>query len=480
MQPDFNDVCVQVVLGCLDASDGLDCKCPGQGECERGIGDRMAVEPQADADAGQQEAPRSFAGYEIFSEIGRGGMGVVYKARDPHLKRTVALKVLLGAEHASEEEVARFYREAKSAARLHHPNIVPIHEMRKHNGRHYYTMDYVDGRPLDELIAEGELEPRKRMEILERVARGLDHAHGHGVIHRDLKPGNIVIDSEGEPQVMDFGLAKLLAGSDEGAPRDGLSRSGVAMGTPHYMAPEQAAGLNREVDPRTDVYAMGCIMYELLTGQPPFTDESAVEILRKQVEEDPPAPGKLGSKLTGDVETIYLKCLEKDPDRRYASAGELADDLRRYLGGGAVSARRAGTAYVVRKRVLRSKPLFAVVTLACALLMAATVWYVVSLRKERNRALQELAASKRREGHVRAAEVLLPYIHATGPDGKANPQAVQEAAIRALCQLAPPDAKVYQAIRARIYQEPGVLNSPLYRKVGMHFERYTQKMAPSK
>jgi tetratricopeptide (TPR) repeat protein/tRNA A-37 threonylcarbamoyl transferase component Bud32 len=619
-----------------------------------------AVPPKdADADAEQQDAPRTFAGYEIFSEIGRGGMGVVYKARDPHLKRTVALKVLLGAEHASKEEVARFYREAKSAARLHHPNIVPIHELRKHKGRHYYTMDYVDGQPLDELIADGELEPRERMEILEKVARGLDHAHAHGVIHRDLKPANIVIDSEGEPQVMDFGLAKLLVQGEDGASREGLTQSGVAMGTPHYMAPEQAAGLNRQVDARTDVYALGCIAYELLTGQPPFIDESSVEILRKQIEEDPPAPGKRGSKLTGDVETICLKCLEKDPDRRYASAGELADDLRRFLGGETVNARRASVAYVVKKKVLRNKLLFAVVTAGCALLMAATVWYVVSLRKERNRALTELDARKQLEhekrqrehkvrleagkavvtglaaleestrvggdaerekllveaqasfrralfltpkdaqaregmrraslrhfemariarnwrqawekleqarqtglrgehyethmrrleeartarerfvagrvkalmadaakldrevphemalrelislrgklavdglvpyvrhahpgcrelaveslgwmGDLRAVKAILPYIQTNAPDGKDNPQAVQEAAIRALCQLAPPDAGVYKAIRVRIYQEPRALDSVLYKKVKIYFERYARKMAP--
>ena len=343
---------------------------------------------------------RSFAGYEIIGEIGRGGMGVVYKARDPHLRRTVALKVLLGAEHASAEEVERFYREAKSAARLHHPNIVPIHELRMHKGRHYYTMDYVDGRPLDELIEEGELEPRERMVIMEKVARGLEHAHSHGVIHRDLKPANVVIDSEGEPQVMDFGLAKVLSGGEESG-ADGLTRSGVAMGTPHYMAPEQAAGLNRKVDSRTDVYALGCIMYELLTGRPPFTAESSMEILRQQLEEDPVPPGRRGSPLTGDAETICLKFLEKDPDRRYAGAGQLAEDLRRYLGGEAVAARRASVAYVVRKKVLRNKLLFAVVTSACALLVAATVWYVFSLRTERNRALRELDARKQLEHEKR-------------------------------------------------------------------------------
>jgi serine/threonine-protein kinase len=320
---------------------------------------------------------REFAGYQILDELGRGGMGVVYKAYDPELKRTVALKVLLSAEHASEEEIKRFFREAESAAKLQHPNIVPIHELKVHEGKHYYTMDYIEGQPLDGLIREKRVDLREGAEIIRKAAGGLEHAHAHGVVHRDLKPANIIVGADGEPKILDFGLAKVLGGREGPGAAGELTRSGAAMGTPYYMAPEQAAGRSRDVDARTDVYAVGCILYQLLTGVPPFVDENAMEVIRSQVEEDPPAPRTRSPQVPAELEVICLKCLAKEPDRRYQSAGELAEDLRRFLAGEPITARPASVLYRVRKRLARNLPATIIAAAAVAVLGALAVGWMV-------------------------------------------------------------------------------------------------------
>ncbi|HOX07112.1 MAG TPA: serine/threonine-protein kinase, partial [Planctomycetota bacterium] len=360
---------------------------------------------------------RTFAQYEILDEIGRGAYGVVYKAVDPELRRAVALKVLLAAEHASPEEVERFFREASSAAKLQHPNIVPIHEFKSFEGKPYYTMDLVEGHALDELIAGKALNVRQSLELVEKVARALNHAHSRGIVHRDLKPGNIMVTREGEPMIADFGLAKVLDGPEDADGRGGsgqLTRSGVAMGTPQYMAPEQATGRNREIDARADIYALGCILYELITGAPPFNDANAMELLRAHVERDPAPPSSRGARVAADVETICLKCLEKVPDRRYRTAAALADDVRRFLDGEPIAARRASVAYVVGRKLLRHKALAAVSAVAAALLVALTAWYILKLRQERDlmeralyRANLGLAHEQAMRGYAARADNLL-------------------------------------------------------------------------
>jgi serine/threonine protein kinase len=301
------------------------------------LGSEPAAKPATKAKSGEPASTitigpeafvrvRYFGDYELLEEIARGGMGVVWKARQASLNRTIALKMILAGKLASEPEVQRFRREAEAAANLQHPNIVAIHEVGEHDGQHYYSMDYVAGRDLGAVVREsGPLPPTRAAECVQTLAEAVHFAHQRGTLHRDLKPQNVLMDAAGVPHITDFGLAKFVERDES------LTQTGAAMGSPSYMPPEQAAGHLDQVGPHSDVYSLGAILYELLTGRPPFRAETAVATMRLVMESDPVPPRKLNPDVPPDLETICLKCLEKNPVRRYPSANALAEELGRFL-----------------------------------------------------------------------------------------------------------------------------------------------------
>lgn len=281
--------------------------------------------------------------YELQDELGRGGMGVVYRAWQPSLQRNVAIKLILRGELASVDEQARFQKEAEAAGRLQHPHIVPIYEVASHQGQCYFSMQLVEGRTLADRLADGPLPAREAVQLMVLVARAIHYAHSQGIIHRDLKPANILIDHAGEPHVTDFGLAKQL---DAGT---SLTRSGAVLGTPSYMAPELASGDRGAIGPASDVYSMGTILYALLTGRPPFQGPSPVDTVLMVLDQEPLPPRLLNRKLNRDLEMIVLKCLQKPPELRYASSAALADDLEAYLHDEPISARSGQFSQVIAR-----------------------------------------------------------------------------------------------------------------------------------
>jgi tRNA A-37 threonylcarbamoyl transferase component Bud32 len=308
---------------------------------------RPAAEPAAAAGAAATLAPdvtmtgrspaakvRYFGDYELLEEIAQGGMGVVWKARQSNLHRDVALKMIRAGTLATSAEVARFHREAEAAANLQHPNIVAIHEVGEHEGRHYFSMDLVEGRDLGAIVAEGPLAPQRAARYVKIIAEAIHFAHQRGTLHRDLKPQNILIDAADQPRITDFGLAKTTSDSQ-------LTQSGIIMGSPSYMPPEQAAGRLSEIGPASDVYSLGAMLYELLTGRPPFRGETAMATLRDVLETEPTALRKLKVDVPPDLETICLTCLEKSPAARYPTARALAEELDRFLKGDPILARPA-------------------------------------------------------------------------------------------------------------------------------------------
>jgi WD40 repeat protein/tetratricopeptide (TPR) repeat protein/predicted Ser/Thr protein kinase len=278
----------------------------------------------------------SLPGYEILGELGRGAMGVVYQGRQTGLKRLVALKMILSGDQASPQELERFRAEAEAVARLQHPNIVQVYEVGEYAGRPFFSLEYVAGGTLATKLRTSLPDPKAAADLVEKLARALDAVHRCDVVHRDLKPANVLLTADGTPKVTDFGLAKKL---DEDA---GQTHPNAIMGTPSYMAPEQASGGAARVTPAADVYALGAILYECLTGRPPFRAASVAQTLRQVVEEEPVRPRQLNPAVPRDLETICLKCLSKEPTKRYASAEALADDLQRWLRGEAILARPMG------------------------------------------------------------------------------------------------------------------------------------------
>jgi serine/threonine-protein kinase len=362
-------------------------------------------------------------GYEVEAVLGRGGMGVVYKARHPRLNRAVALKMLLAGPYAGPGELERFLREAETVAGLRHANIVQVHEAGDVDGRPYFTMEFVEGGSLAQQLVSTPQPARQAAALVAAVAEAVHAAHQRGIVHRDLKPGNILLTADGTPKLTDFGLARRL---EDAA---GLTQSGAPLGTPSYMAPEQAEGRSREVGPAADTYALGAILYELLTGRPPFRAETAAETLRQVVSQEPVPPSRLNAAVPRDLETICLKCLEKDPQRRYASAAALAEDLHRFQRNEPIRARPVGPLERVLRWARRRPSAAALAATALALVglaLGGGVWFVeqraarrAELRSEVGTAVAQ-AASLRKRLHFREARELLEQarqlLEPAGPD----------------------------------------------------------------
>lgn len=331
---------------------------------------------------------KTFGDYELVDEIARGGMGVVYKAKQIRLNRVVALKMILAGQLASSEEIQRFFTEAEAAANLDHPNIVPIYEIGEHDGQHFFSMAYIEGDSLSDQVKEGPLDPRRAAALTRQVADAISYAHQQGVVHRDLKPANVLMDRSHQPKITDFGLAKREGGDSQ------LTATGQVMGTPSYMPPEQADGRIDEVGPAADIYSLGALLYCLLVGRPPFQASSPIETLKQVLEKEPVSPRTLNSDVDVDLATICLKCLEKAPAQRYATAGELTAELDRYLAGQPILARPVSRANQIW-RWCRRQPLIAGLTAAVLLLLLSigiagpmVAWRQADLRVEAVRAAE--------------------------------------------------------------------------------------------
>jgi serine/threonine protein kinase/TolB-like protein/Tfp pilus assembly protein PilF len=369
-----------------DAPEGLCAKCVLKialgafPDAVAGVGDSGCVEQPAGEDRASASQDKTTAraaellgelgDYELLEEIGRGGQGVVFRARQKSLNRIVALKVIGLGQWASKTHLKRFRREAEAAASLEHPGIVPIHEVGERDGSCYFSMKFIEGGQLDEIVRREPMPIRQAAELIVKVARTVHYAHEHGILHRDIKPGNILLDQKGEPHLTDFGLARLVETEST------VTRTLDVLGTPSYMAPEQAVGNNTAVSRVTDVYGIGAVFYQLLTGQPPFAGGTTYETIKLLLDTEPRQPRLLNPKIDRDLSTICLKCLEKDPNRRYSSALALAEDLEHWLKHEPIQARRTGIVARSRKWVRRNPSIavMAAMLLALAVPLGVTIW----------------------------------------------------------------------------------------------------------
>ncbi len=354
-------------------------------------GDTTALAPGAPAAAEEPPGLPEVPGYEILGELGRGGMGVVYKARQLSLNRLVALKMVLAGAHAGPSDLVRLLAEAQAVAQLHHPHIVQVHEVGRHAGFPFIALEYLEGGSLAEKLKGTPLQPREAAALMELLARAVESAHRHGVVHRDLKPANVLLTEDGTPKVTDFGLAK------RGAVGSGVTQTGAVIGTPSYMAPEQAEG-KKDVGPPADVYALGAILYELLTGRPPFQGPTQLDTVLQVINDDPVPPRRLQPRLPRDLETICLKCLQKEPRKRYASAEALADDLRRFRDDKPILARPVGRPERAWRWCRRNPVLAGLLVL----LFAGAVTAALFLNAERNQTLANLRRATGAEADVKA------------------------------------------------------------------------------
>jgi eukaryotic-like serine/threonine-protein kinase len=353
---------------------------------------RSASEGNRAGQTGRGPASIVIPGYEVLGELGRGGMGVVYKARQVKANRLVALKMILAGSHASADELERFQVEAEAVARLRHPNIIQVFEVGEHEGKPFFSLEFCGGGSLETKLRGTPLPPTEAAGMVETLARAMQAAHDLQVIHRDLKPANVLLLEDGTPRVTDFGLAKKL---DEA----GRTASGAIMGTPSYMAPEQAGGKSKEIGPAADIYALGAILYDCLTGRPPFKAATAMDTVLQVISDDPVAPSRLAPRCPRDLETICLKCLRKEPGKRYPSAGALAEDLRRFQAGEPITARPVGRMERGWRWCKRNP---GVATLAVALVLVATVGFGLVTWKWLDAAVARDSAAQAAEEEKRA------------------------------------------------------------------------------
>jgi len=396
--------------------------------------------------------PETVAGYEILGVLGRGAMGVVYKARQRGLQRIVALKMILSGEHAGQHELGRFRTEAEAVGRIQHPNIVQIYEVGEDDGKPFFSLEYVDGGSLASKINHLPQPPKEAARLVHLLAGAMDAAHKVGVVHRDLKPANVLMTQDGAPKISDFGLAKRL---EEDSVQ---THSGAILGSPGYMAPEQASARNAEVGPLSDVYALGVILYEMLAGRIPFRGPTIVETLDLIRTREPVAPTQLQPNVPRDLETICLKCLQKDPKKRYEAAGALAEDLRRFLNNEPILARPVGR--IERTwRWCRRNPRLAAMGAAIALIVffwavsmsVAAVW--LKAEKDTSDRNEALAVAKKKEADASAADAKAKkeLADTNAATAKANEFKANEGAAAAVRRMTDMAGKVQQQLNGRFF-----------------------------
>ncbi len=390
------------------------------------------------------DALKDFGDYELLEEIGRGGQGVVYRARQKSLNRTVALKVIGLGQWATQAHLKRFRREAESAANLDHPCIVPIYDVGEREGSCYFSMKFIDGGQLDEVAKRTPISTRDAAELIAKLARTVHYAHEHGILHRDIKPGNILVDAKGEPHLTDFGLARLLE------TKSTVTHTMDVLGTPSYMAPEQASGHNEQLTSATDVYGLGAVFYQLLTGHPPFAGGTTYETVRLVLETEPRQPRLWNPKIDRELSTICLKCLEKDPKRRYSSALALAEDLEHWLKHEPIRAKRSGF-FTYAGKWVRRNPSTAVLA---TLLVALAVGMGVMTWKRESPAL------------VPKSVAVLPFENLSrDPDNAYFAEGIQEEILTRLASIA--DLKVISRTSTQRYQSKPRNLSEIAKQLGV-------------
>src|SRR6266516_2795856 len=356
------------------------------------VADDSPTHVSAEAAPSAHAAVRSFGDYEVLEEIARGGMGVVYKARQKSLNRFVAIKMILAGQFAGKQMTQRFRGEAAAAGTLQHPNIVAIHEIGMHEGRHFFTMDYVEGQNLSQLVGTRPLPLKHAARYVKLLAEAIHYAHQQGILHRDLKPSNVLVDASDQPRITDFGLAKRFDDSQPSTINPQLTLTGQMLGSPNFMPPEQASSQRGKVGRHSDVYGMGAILYHLRTARPPFQAESFESVIAQLLNNEPMSPRLLNSSVPPDLETICVKCLQKEPSRRYQSAQELADELGRFLGGKPIHARPVSRVERAWRWCGRNRPLALTGAVVIILLVTLAIGSpIAAFRINRERLRAEVA-----------------------------------------------------------------------------------------